>query len=67
MQTTGLRSTSKAPPIICRLDWDDIRALALESMDDHVIKMVYTAHAESMRKDNSLYRASAARLLRPRS
>lgn len=47
------------------MEWDDIRALALESMDDHVIKMAYTCHAESLRGDNPLYRASAARLVRP--
>lgn len=44
-------------------EWDDILARAILSKDDHVIKMVYTCHIESLRDDNPLYRACAARLV----
>jgi hypothetical protein len=43
--------------------WDDILARAILADDDHVIKMVYTCHAESLVDANPLYRAAAARLL----
>lgn len=45
------------------LEWDDILARAILADDDHVIKMVYTCHAESLVDANPLYRAAAARLL----
>ena len=45
------------------VEWDDILAQAILADDDHVIKMVYTCHAESLAAPNPLYRAAAARLL----
>lgn len=45
-------------------EWDEILALAILAEDDHVVKMVYTSHIESLRDDNPLYRAAAARLVR---
>lgn len=46
------------------LEWNEILTLALLAEDDHVIKMVYTSHVESLRDHNPLYRAAAARLVR---
>lgn len=43
--------------------WDAMLAQAILADDDHVIKMVYTCHAESLVDANPLYRAAAARLL----
>lgn len=43
--------------------WDAMLAQAILADDDHVIKMVYTCHAESRVDANPLYRAAAARLL----
>ncbi|MDB5934724.1 MAG: hypothetical protein JWQ01_2068 [Massilia sp.] len=45
------------------MEWEDILALAIDSMDDHVIKMVYTSHIESLGSDDPLYRAAASRLV----
>jgi hypothetical protein len=36
-------------------DWADVAARAIESDDEHVIKLVYSAFAESQRYSNPLY------------
>jgi hypothetical protein len=46
------------------LAWDDILARAILADDDHVVKMVYTSHIESLVDANPLYRAAASRLVR---
>ena len=43
------------------LDWADIAARAIESDDEHVIKLVYTAFAESQKYSNPLYQFVAMR------
>jgi hypothetical protein len=42
-------------------DWTDIAARAVESDDEHVIKLVYTAFAESQKYSNPLYQFVAMR------
>jgi hypothetical protein len=48
---------SEVPP------WEKIFADAVPSKDDHVIKMTYTCHCETIRYGNPLYHAAAARLV----
>jgi hypothetical protein len=48
---------SEVPP------WEKIFADAVSSNDDHVIKMTYTCHCETIRYGNPLYHAAAARLV----
>jgi len=44
-------------------DWPPLLAAAVESNDDHVIKMVYTCYCEAARDPQPVYRAVAARLV----
>ena len=48
---------SEVPP------WEKIFAAAVRSNDDHVVKMTYTCHCETIRYGNPLYQAAAARLV----
>jgi Questin oxidase-like len=41
-------------------DWTDIFSCALESSDEHVIKLVYTCHQENHAYGSPLYRSAAA-------
>lgn len=46
------------------LNWSDARQSAIQSNDDHVIKMTYTCLREYQRNPSPFYIASVARLLR---
>jgi hypothetical protein len=54
---------SDASPLTLDLDWREICRMAVESDDDHVIKMTYTCLCEDQRRPSPLYRATAARLV----
>jgi hypothetical protein len=43
--------------------WREIFAAAVPNNNDHVIKMAFTCHRESIRHGNPLYQAAAARLV----
>lgn len=51
-------------PIRPAMPWADLAAAAVESDNDHVIKMVYTCRREAGRTGSPLYAAAAMRLLR---
>ncbi len=56
------RLTDPAAPPQELPSWPAIFAQAIQSNDDHVIKMTYTCHCENTRYGNPLYQSAAARL-----
>jgi hypothetical protein len=54
-------SPSSVPPE--SLPWSRIFADAVQTNDDHIIKLAYSCHCESNRYGNPLYQAAAARLV----
>ncbi len=65
--TVGGRKNGSAASPDTALDWIDVCKLAVDSNDDHVIKMAYTCLCEDRRRPSPLYLASAARLIQPRA
>ncbi|WDD90864.1 questin oxidase family protein [Burkholderia sp. FERM BP-3421] len=58
------RSEASALDLDLDLEWHEICRMAVESDDDHVIKMTYTCLCEDQRRPSPLYRAAATRLVR---
>lgn len=61
--SVGAPALTPAPPPAENQPWSRIFAGAVQSNDDHVIKLTYSCHCESTRYGNPLYQAAAVRLI----